>query len=490
MSDQTARTAAQVRTSRKQGLHQMAVGTGVAGAGLGAEAGLNRMARGRPGPIKAVMTGKLSPKFHGGQLGGKLLARGMQFTGAPLAMVGAKHVLFPKKVRREVDYNKDVLKPIVRRATFTENLDETNRELSKASSLTTMPNGSKVLIHEGRLLDANSPAGKRVARSIKSMEADHFAHPIKRSVSRTTVEQMPWSAPFSGRSANPWSDKGIRPSTLRVYRRPITQMGSVKAATGAAVGVAGAAYLHHKMLGKALTHTEDRRLDAHRHTGRVLSLTSGTLGLSALALRAPDAAKFAVKHGVKAKPLAHLARSEMRATKLSNTLGVGAIGVGSANSFNYAAQSNLERKRDTVRKDHFLEHYKNRISPDAERGYHHLKEGRNESYTSAGGQAVLGGLSGWALSHELRQKRISKPTAIATGAGAIAAGYSAYKSARKGRRWNDRMDRIKSKARSRQHAGLYGPGRDLSPVDTSSARARNLAKSFNLRSGSWDASSR
>ena len=41
---------------------------------------------------------------------------------------------------------------------------------------------------------------------------------------------------------------------------------------------------------------------------------------------------------------------EPRATRLSNTLGVTAIGTGSAGSFNYAAQQKLERKREPVAK--------------------------------------------------------------------------------------------------------------------------------------------
>ena len=91
-------------------------------------------------------------------------------------------------------------------------------------------------------------------------------------------------------------------------------------------------------LSKRLTPREQERLDAHRGTGRTLSLASGTMGLSALALRAPQAAGVAVKRGVKGKALRRLANQAEAATKHSNTLGVLAIGTGSAGSFNYAAQ--------------------------------------------------------------------------------------------------------------------------------------------------------
>lgn len=97
-------------------------------------------------------------------------------------------------------------------------------------------------------------------------------------------------------------------------------------------------------LAKRLSPSEQERLDAHRRTGRTLSLASGTMGLSALALRAPAAAATAVRRGAKGRALVRLANQAEAATKHSNTLGVLAIGTGSAGSFNYATQQKLERK--------------------------------------------------------------------------------------------------------------------------------------------------
>jgi hypothetical protein len=101
---------------------------------------------------------------------------------------------------------------------------------------------------------------------------------------------------------------------------------------------------------KALSESEARKLDRHRSAGRSLSLVSGTMGLTALGLRTPQGAKALASRGVRSARLAQVASREAAATSASNTLGVGAIGVGSAGSFNYAAQQRLERRRDPVSK--------------------------------------------------------------------------------------------------------------------------------------------
>ena len=97
-------------------------------------------------------------------------------------------------------------------------------------------------------------------------------------------------------------------------------------------------------LAKALDEREQRRLQAHRSFGRTSSLTSGTLGLAALGLRSPQAAASLVRRGARNGRLVRMASRADAATKHSNTLGIAAIGVGSAGSFNYAAQQKLERK--------------------------------------------------------------------------------------------------------------------------------------------------
>jgi hypothetical protein len=117
----------------------------------------------------------------------------------------------------------------------------------------------------------------------------------------------------------------------------------------------------HRM-SKADYNDEINRAKVNRSKQRAkrFSQVSGTLGLSALALRSPEAAaaisRQAAKTGKKVSPslaklganprLVKLASKEPQATKASNTLGIGAIGVGSAGSFNFARLQGLEVKRD------------------------------------------------------------------------------------------------------------------------------------------------
>lgn len=477
-------------------------------------------------------------------------------------------------------------------------------------------------------------------------------------------------------------------------------------------------------IGKALNESEQSRLSRHKQVGRNVSLASGTLGLAALGLRTPQAARALTNRGVKG--LGRLAAKDTKATNLSNTLGVGALGIGSAGSFNYAAQQRLERKKDAVAKaamqytaeerrknrqlatagvtgalvatiggsqmhsqaarnnfkarrlaeqgrpkttvdvntssvvpgrertklgssvkgphapadnsfrtveavepnrrgvydianamkdekfdsrvsrianrgrllkrgasvaavgglatyagamgvldsrhqkkrnelaaqkraakqmpvtkgiptkawikrnnlpvnvldqdgpDHFmvvhtssrmdglrqrfhrdelryatknqtrltpvstkaqakptqmqfdfgksfLKENRDRLSPEAEAGYRHLRAERNENRAAAVGNASVAGLSGWLLSHEARHRPLNKPAAAVTGASALAAGYGALHASRVANRRNKSMNRIEDKARARAAAGLYGPGRGMTPVDTSSSKARKYA---------------
>lgn len=92
---------------------------------------------------------------------------------------------------------------------------------------------------------------------------------------------------------------------------------------------------------------EHRRMARRKALARDISLTSGTLGLGALGLRAPSVAATYVSHSkAPLKSLAALARKEPAATRMSNTLGIGAIGVGSVGSFNHARIASEEAKQE------------------------------------------------------------------------------------------------------------------------------------------------
>jgi hypothetical protein len=97
-----------------------------------------------------------------------------------------------------------------------------------------------------------------------------------------------------------------------------------------------------------LTRKETNTLVARKKRGQHISTAAGVMGLGALALRAPEAAKFATKRSAKAGKNAALKRlvsREPSATKASNALGIVSIGTGAAGSLNYAAQQKLEAKQ-------------------------------------------------------------------------------------------------------------------------------------------------
>ena len=108
------------------------------------------------------------------------------------------------------------------------------------------------------------------------------------------------------------------------------------------------AHRNREALHKAdLSTKETDRLSRRKQQGRYISLTAGTLGLGALALRAPEIARAATRiPKVKnLRSLKKLASYDVPSTKASNALGIAAIGLGSVGSFNYAAQQKLERKQ-------------------------------------------------------------------------------------------------------------------------------------------------
>ena len=95
-----------------------------------------------------------------------------------------------------------------------------------------------------------------------------------------------------------------------------------------------------------LARTDQRRLVRRKNSGKNLSIAGGTLGLAALGLRAPEAARALTKiPKLNRTPLKQIAAKEPGATKASNALGIAAIGTGSVGSFNYASQQKIEAKQ-------------------------------------------------------------------------------------------------------------------------------------------------
>ena len=234
------------------------------------------------------------------------------------------------------------------------------------------------------------------------------------------------------------------------------------------------------------------RLQQHRQIGRRLSIASGTMGLTALALRAPSAAGVITRRvpgAVKLKPLAALGRQSDKATRASNTLGVLAIGTGSAGSFNYAAQQKLERKQQELasksyvgggigrrmhnpggipknrkallaevgKDDRFLRQYRQNISPSAEQGYTYLKHGRNTAIGTSAANAAFAGMS--VAEGVRRLRRGARGWGAAHLALAVPSAALAYTEGRKAKVWNAKMGKIKAKAYQRAAVGELGRDR-------------------------------
>ena len=109
---------------------------------------------------------------------------------------------------------------------------------------------------------------------------------------------------------------------------------------------------------RQLTAEESKKLVRRKKVGRDLSIAGGVMGLSALALRSPEAARVVAsrsKRLARSPRVQRLIAREPQATKASNTLGIAAIGSGSIGSFNYASQQRLEAKQ--IRKALFRRGY-------------------------------------------------------------------------------------------------------------------------------------
>lgn len=205
----------------------------------------------------------------------------------------------------------------------------------------------------------------------------------------------------------------------------------------------------------------DQKLHRSRTRARDLALAGGTLGIAALGARAPEVAAAVARKSPKilAKPrVQRLVNFEPKATKASNALGIGAIGVGATGSFNFAHLQSLQNKQD-VKKDAFLNQHRNRISPQAETGYKYLRNGYKHKVFDATAAGVLGAGTVAYSVRELRHK--NKPAAVlGTLAGAITL-KEAHDNAKAAREWNAKANKIKAKAYERARDGVFGVGRNV-----------------------------
>lgn len=120
---------------------------------------------------------------------------------------------------------------------------------------------------------------------------------------------------------------------------------AARAVRGATFVDAARAVRPEPMSKRDLTAAERSSISRHKRAGEALSLVGGGLGLTALGLRAPEAAKFVMRRRPGGRLMSRVAAREPGWTKASNAVGVTAIGTGAAGSFNYAAQQRAERKQ-------------------------------------------------------------------------------------------------------------------------------------------------
>lgn len=122
------------------------------------------------------------------------------------------------------------------------------------------------------------------------------------------------------------------------------------------------------------------------------------------------------------------------------------------------ADRRIRQRRRKVAKadDRFLRQYRERISPDAERGYEYLRAGRNNAraQTLGWGALTAGSVAG--------VPGLMRKHPVLAGASAASAGASSYLTAQQGgkaRRWERRMSKIRARAYQRERDGQFGRGR-------------------------------
>lgn len=321
------------RENRRNAREHISAGTALAGAGTAASFGANRSLRRKLGyapGLKAELKARVRPKH----LAVKLGARSAQVTGLGLVAMGAKHLMRPDEKIDPVSLREDVVRPMARTATF--------QDASKALDPRKMRGlGAAGIGMGGKLVRPPRSAprtGSTTGREALKREMGLYGRPVTPWAKQQAADEID-----AGRRAG----RGRLEKALLPKPKPMRTRGQLvpRPRSTRAVGVGTASSM--PGVSKADWSAKDQdRLRRRRRAGRGLSLAGGTMGLAALGLRAPSAAKVLVRRGARGPGLAALAARDSAATGHSNTLGVLAVGTGSAGSFNYASQQKLERRKE------------------------------------------------------------------------------------------------------------------------------------------------
>lgn len=300
---------------RRNALGWMAGGGSLVGAGLAADAAVDadRRRRGLHGPFRSLRRGGLSRRVVAGS-GVKAVSVGVKGAGVPLVAYGGYKLARGERAPKA--HLSDVIGQGVRGATFVDAAGRVGKDAGGLSHIESW----RVVEFLGGIIPGSPPPAPGPGEvdpgrlweghPLLDHEDARWARGLAASAARRSAGVVVGKS-----SPGPMSMLDVDPVDVPVAKR-------------------------------RLTDDENARLSRHKDAGRALSIAGGSLGLSALALRAPEVARLAsrVRRVGGLGPVRALASRDASATRLSNTLGVAAIGTGSAGSFNYAAQQKLERK--------------------------------------------------------------------------------------------------------------------------------------------------
>lgn len=428
------------------------------GALLGAAAGANYVndrsleRKGLDKPIKAARKRKLRPA-HGRYLGVKAGIRAAQISGLPLAAYGAYNLIKPDKEVPRVSPRRDVARPIARAVTLQDARDEARRRVAKEAL--TADERRKLVRRKrvGRDLSLVGGGLGLTALALRSPELARVAASRSRKLAGTkTVQRLAAKEPAATKASNTLGIAAIGSGSIGSFNYASQQR------------------LEAKQVRKSLP-------DKMRHAGRmrrVLGYDSKTKQII-LDNPADPTTPYRIARGGKkvpkqARPVQlRLFEKKLSAPQLARAKArARAAGRRYPNAYDNMVSGGAPW-RVNKRDDRFLRRYRDRISPDAERGYDYMRRQRNKDRAWAATQAGLTGVNAAGTVAALRAR--SAPFA-ALGAGLTAfSATQAVRHGRKARGYNKGpMEGIRRKAKQRAAAGLYGPGRGKEPVDVSSKR--------------------
>lgn len=478
--------------------------------------------RGLEKPVKAAVKRKGLRPAHARYAAAKLGVRGLQVTGIPMAAYGAYNLVKPDKKVPRVNAKDDIARQVARGVTFQDARDDYRRRVAKRQ-LTREENeklvrrkkaGTSLSLAAGTMgLGALALRSPEVARVVAGRSARLAGRPkVQRlirmepsatkasntlgiaaigtgsagsfnyaSQQRLEAKQVKKGLPDKMRHAgrmrrvlgydsrtkqiildNPADPttpyriarggkkvpRSAQPEQMRLFEKGLPSV--IRRGGG---GLYGAKRRTAREAGrKAAKHT--RVMESRRRA--YLAAAEGQMRAnSALRLTKPDADRNLANLTVAMLP-------QQAAGIQANTARMGEIARGQRAKKTLPVLAELG-KRD----DKFLRRYRDRISPDAERGYNSMRRQRNKDRAWAATQTGLTGINAAGTVAAIRAR--SKPFTV-LGAGLTAfSGAQAVKHGAKARGYDKGpMEGIRRKARSREDAGLFGPGRGKEPVDASS----------------------